>query len=346
MQQMPQAQRQRRSEWGLSPQHKDDKDDTASSSSSSSSPNKKDSQTPKNSRQNDKKEELATSKTMVAGAVAGMVSRVFCHPIDTLKSKLQVVKEREGLARMASRTLRGEGLRGLYAGFPVVCLGSAPANCLYFTSYEWSKGRLEELEWLNPTAAHLCAGFAAEAFSCVLWVPIDVSKERMQVQSVSAQPTRYHSSWHCLRQIAQEEGIRGVYRGYGATLASFGPFSAIYLASYEQYKKRAIARWGKGPNKDLPFPAYVAGGALAGAFASFLTTPLDMAKLRLQVQRSGSGFHFHYANILHGMRDIWHTEGARGLFKGVGARMLFQAPLTAITMSTFESVKNLLRRDG
>lgn len=31
--------------------------------------------------------------------------------------------------------------------------------------------------------ADLLAGFAAEAASCVFWVPIDVVKERLQVQS-------------------------------------------------------------------------------------------------------------------------------------------------------------------
>ena len=29
---------------------------------------------------------------------------------------------------------------------------------------------------------HFMAGMVAEAFSCVLWVPIDVTKERLQVQ--------------------------------------------------------------------------------------------------------------------------------------------------------------------
>lgn len=41
-------------------------------------------------------------------------------------------------------------------------------------------------------------------------------------------------SMHALRTIFKEEGVRGVYRGYGATLFSFGPFSAFYFLLYEE----------------------------------------------------------------------------------------------------------------
>lgn len=44
----------------------------------------------------------------------------------------------------------------------------------------------------------------------------------------------YRGSIHALRTIFKEEGVRGVYRGYGATLFSFGPFSAFYFLFYEE----------------------------------------------------------------------------------------------------------------
>ena len=32
------------------------------------------------------------------------------------------------------------------------------------------------------------------------------------------------------------EGVRGIYRAYGATVCSFGPFSALYFLFYEYFK--------------------------------------------------------------------------------------------------------------
>ena len=83
--------------------------------------------------------------------------------------------------------------------------------------------------------------------SCVVFVPVDVVKERLQVQrsshvvgSLQATGTPYKGSLHALRTIFVEEGIRGVYKGYGATLMSFGPFSALYFLFYEQVCRTAL----------------------------------------------------------------------------------------------------------
>ena len=92
----------------------------------------------------------------------------------------------------------------------------------------------------------------AEAVSCVLWVPIDVVKERLQVQR-PGDSNSYKGSLHALRKIAAQEGLGSLYRGYGATLASFGPMSAINFAVYEQLKQQWLSSLGFGPADNLPF---------------------------------------------------------------------------------------------
>lgn len=41
---------------------------------------------------------------------------------------------------------------------------------------------------------------------------------------------------NAIAQIVKDEGIMGIYRGYGATLVSFGTFSSIYFLVYEKLK--------------------------------------------------------------------------------------------------------------
>ena len=36
------------------------------------------------------------------------------------------------------------------------------------------------------------------------------------------------------------EGARGLYRAYGATVMSFGPFSALYFLFYEKLKEYTV----------------------------------------------------------------------------------------------------------
>lgn len=92
---------------------------------------------------------------------------------------------------------------------------------------------------------YFVGGMIAEAISCSVFVPVDVIKERLQVQTSFSQPSPssssskspsiavYNSSYDAFRTIARTEGFRGVYKGYFATLACFGPFSAIYFMLYD-----------------------------------------------------------------------------------------------------------------
>lgn len=87
-------------------------------------------------------------------------------------------------------------------------------------------------------------------YSCVVFVPVDVVKERLQVQvsastsnagrtleSSKLAPPVYKGSLDALIQICRQEGLTGIYKGYGATLLSYGPFSALYFFLYEEVKK-------------------------------------------------------------------------------------------------------------
>jgi hypothetical protein len=151
---------------------------------------------------------------------------------------------------------------------------------------------------------------------------------------------RYKGDWHAIKTIAKTEGFRGIYKGYGATLASFGPFSAVYMTLYEEMKAQACKVLDKPTEAELPFACFWGGGALAGSISAFVTSPLDMAKLRIQVDRGSSKvFTYGYRNVLDGVRQIWRQDGVKGLFRGSAARVAFHGPSTGITIGLYDSVK-------
>ena len=83
----------------------------------------------------------------------------------------------------------------------------------------------------------------------------------------------------------------------------------------------------------------------AGSIASFLTNPLDMAKLRMQVARAGKigggakQSEQYYRNMLDGVYKIARDEGAATLFAGSFARIMFHIPNVAISMAVLEVLK-------
>ncbi len=82
--------------------------------------------------------------------------------------------------QLAKTTIAKEGLIGLYRGFPIHIMGSIPAGFLYFGSYEFFKNRTLHVPYMqqHPFIAYLLGGMFAETVACLLFVPVDVIKER------------------------------------------------------------------------------------------------------------------------------------------------------------------------
>jgi hypothetical protein len=223
---------------------------------------------------------------------------------------------------------RTEGTRSLYRGFLPAIVGIVPGVCLYFTAYKISKSEMETRLSSNSYMIDFAAGLSAEAISCIVWVPTDVMKERAQASSFSSTPYMFPS-------ILRQEGWRGLYRGYGATLASFGPFSAFYFMFVEQLK---TIRRSQTARSDLAFHELLPICAVAGGAAAFVTAPLDLIKVRMQVERRTTNSPGFLAMMTRVLRD----GGLRALFRGGGSRVWFAVPNTAITMSIMESIQHRL----
>lgn len=294
----------------------------------------------------------------LCAAAAGCLGRFVTHPLDTLKTvtlSTTLQQESRSYREVARLVFVQDGIRGLYRGVGIACLGSAPAVALYLWSYDAVKSCLiasERLGWGTPLV-HLTSGFAAEAVSCVLWVPIDVIKERLQFQPASL-VGRYRGSVDGLRTIMRLEGLNGLYKGYFSTLAAFGPYSGAYFVAYEYFLKRFNNRGGGGRDAKTSEPTAAAtmlAALLGNAVACTVTNPLEVVKTRRQVQGAmlmnpvsknvapdmrvvGS-----YTSVRTGLIDLWKREGVSGYFRGLGSRVLYSAPNAAITMTLFQYFK-------
>ena len=299
---------------------------------------------------------------IACAAAAGVIARVPCHPLDTIKTvSLCSAGAHEatgaGGLRGAARSIYArEGAAGFYRGVGIASVGSAPGVALYITTYSHTKAALEAplaSVGCHSAVSHLAAGFVAEAVSCVFWVPIDVVKERLQAQDPSVRG-RYASSWDGVKCVFEREGLRGLYRGYFVTLGSFGPYSAIYFAAYEGFQARLAPAAGTtdGSSKTAATSGLVgvACGALGNVVACTLTNPLEMVKTRLQVQQAmladaggdvkpSRQFRYVYRGLFDGLRTIAREEGVLAGWKGLGSRIAYTAPNAALTFGLYSALK-------
>jgi hypothetical protein len=132
--------------------------------------------------------------------------------------------------------------------------GTIPAHALYFAGYEFSKPWFEKKTSQGSPIAHFSAGIVADLCGALVWCPMDVIKQRLQVQQ--SKDSKYLNSYQTFFKIVSTEGIRGLYKGYWAAIATYGPFVGIYFMCYEQMKSFSTRILAKSP-EDLPFQAHL-----------------------------------------------------------------------------------------
>lgn len=83
---------------------------------------------------------------------------------------------------------------------------------------------------------------------------------------------------------------------------------------------------------------------LASGLAEVLTTPIDVVKVRLQVQRSNTGIvrspGATYTGMIDAFIKISKHEGPTGLFKGLVPSLLRQTSYTSLSMVLYEPIRN------
>eukprot|EP00758_Cryptobia_borreli_P001237 Tbor_TRINITY_DN2060_c0_g1::TRINITY_DN2060_c0_g1_i1::g.12067::m.12067 len=296
---------------------------------------------------------------LVLGGISGTLCRLPTHPLDTCKTvAFSSDRENPSFIQTAKRIWKREGFTGFYRGVGITVIGAFPGNALYFVTYDSLKkfslsfdSSSSELEGVSTIMSyiprsfiHLGCGFGAETVSCAIWVPVDVVKERLQSQGPNIQG-RYTSSLDGFLTCLRAESIRGLYKGYFSTLASFGPFSAIYFASYEVFD--SILH----PFVDEPFMRGMIAALCGNSFSAAVTNPLELIKTRLQIQtpmlrdnnkiavsRAVHGYKYH--SIRDGLRQIVKDKGVLGLWRGTLARVAFTGPNAALTMGMYRYLQN------
>ena len=116
------------------------------------------------------------------------------------------------------------------------------------------------------------------------------------------------------------------------------PFQVCHFVSYEclQDILNPLRRYD-------PLSHMLSGGA-AGAIAAAVTTPLDVAKtlLNTHTQKRNLARNKKIHGMLSAISKIYRVKGVHGYFRGLSARVIYQAPSTAICWSVYEFFKYAL----
>ncbi|KAI8330973.1 mitochondrial carrier domain-containing protein [Chlamydoabsidia padenii] len=273
-----------------------------------------------------------------AGALAGIAEHCAMYPVDSIKTRMQVIQTAPATPSSTSPTLAlnqqvQSSSRNLWRGVNSVVLGAGPAHALHFATYEFCKEYYGANRQGHHPLASAAAGATATFAHDVMMNPFDVIKQRMQLGD-----SAYRSVRECAHKVFAKEGITAFYISLPTTLAMSIPFQSIQFATYEYLRKVLNPQGGYDPS------THVIAGGLAGAVASSLTTPLDVVKTLLQTRGQSHDARIRGATgFLDAATIIKERYGLRGFFRGFRPRVLTHMPSAAISWSVYEYFKWLMR---
>ncbi|KAK6128608.1 hypothetical protein DH2020_037651 [Rehmannia glutinosa] len=287
-----------------------------------------------------------------AGIFSGVT--VALYPISVVKTRMQVASH-DSVERSAISVIKGllktDGVSGLYRGFGTVVTGAIPTRVIFLTALETTKVAafkvVEPFKLSEPTQAAIAngvAGMMASLCTQTVFVPVDVVSQRLMVQGYSGHAT-YNGGLDVVRKVIKSDGIRGLYRGFGLSVITYSPSSAVWWASYGA-SQRFI--WSKllddgvaAPSEGKIMLVQAAGGIIAGATASCVTTPLDTIKTRLQVMG-----HDQRPTARQIVKKLIADDGWTGFYRGLGPRFFSMSAWGTSMILAYEYLKEIEDKYG
>jgi len=179
---------------------------------------------------------------IASGGCAGSLSLLFVYSLDFARTRLandnkgaDGKRQYNGLIDVFVKTLKTDGIQGIYRGFVISCVGIFIYRGLYFGMYD----TLKPILGADPSfLASFLLGWAVTVGSGLASYPIDTIRRRMMMTAGSG--TAYKGSIDCAQQILKNEGFMSMMKGAGANILR-GIAGAGVLSGFDQVKKFYIA---------------------------------------------------------------------------------------------------------
>merc|ERR1712018_666122 len=183
------------------------------------------------------------STNIASGEFAGSLSLCVVYSLDYARTRLandskgkDGKRQYNGLVDVYKKTLKTDGIQGLYRGFTISAVGIFIYRGMYFGLYDTLKPLL-----LGKDAGVFLSfflGWAVTVTAGLMSYPIDTVRRRMMMTSGSG--TKYKGSIDCGVQILKNEGFMSMMKGAGANILR-GVAGAGVLAGFDKFKEIYIA---------------------------------------------------------------------------------------------------------
>jgi solute carrier family 25 phosphate transporter 3 len=237
-----------------------------------------------------------------------------------------------------------EGAGALLTGLGPTVVGYALQGAFKFGGYEfWKKTAIDtfgvETATANRQAIYLGASGIAEFFADIVLCPLEATRIRLV-----SQPTFANGLAGGFLRILREEGVGAFYAGFGPILFKQIPYTMTKFAVYEVAVEKILGTLGKTKNELTQGQGTLlnlGAGLIAGMAAAVVSQPADTLLSKINKTKGAPG-----QSTTSRLVQMAGQLGAKGLFTGMGARLVMIGTLTAGQFLIYGDLKRILNATG
>jgi solute carrier family 25 citrate transporter 1 len=264
---------------------------------------------------------------LIAGGGAGFVESSICHPLDTIKTRMQLRKNAIDTQHIRHSLMEpGRQIRHSLM---------EPAALLRQSMSGSGGGVTPNAAVLVNASVHEPAQVGqsvgkATNFAKVIEKPIHNGTVKASLGPLGS-----------AKRIIQREGFFALYKGLTAVYAGIVPKMAIRFVTFEQYKEYLAEYTSLGRSNQATFLAGLGSGLTE---AILVVTPAEVCKIRMQSQYHSlvdpaQREHRKYRNVIQTAFTITREEGIKALYKGLVPTMLRQGCNQAVNFTAYSYIK-------
>jgi solute carrier family 25 folate transporter 32 len=336
-----------------------------------------------------------------SGVISGFLATILLHPLEVLKIRLQGDAAGKSNYRFSLREVVKVSRKvGLYSGMSANLIASMVAWGVFFGSNDYFRilgrdgytrwkcqktGQTEEqtAEKLNFFGIDFATSMAASTLAQIATQPLWLMKTRMSLDLIPLnnenmtlhherlKTSPYRSLGRGLLYTAQTEGLRGLYRGFSASLLGT-THGAIMMCSYNYFKElksvqeilSTYPQW----LQSIILPSYAA--FMSKVVATIATYPTQVLRTAIQdhrleaeklmksiaennisnsaqnpLSRSSRDILCQQAQRKYGLieasGDIFKSSGIRGFYRGVSMQVLRASLQNVVVFGVYEGSKSI-----
>ncbi|KAL3681279.1 hypothetical protein R1sor_024235 [Riccia sorocarpa] len=292
-------------------------------------------------------------RDMISGAILGGVAHTIVAPVERAKLLLQTQDSNiviqngqqaryKGLVDCIVRVAREEGFLSLWRGNGISVLRYYPSLAINFATKDFYRTLLlegrdvgDESAPLSRAPANFLAGAMAGCTSLVFVYPLDIAHTRLAADIGRNNARQFRGITHFLKTVYKTDGLRGVYRGFPASVQGMVVHRSIYFGGFDTAKDVL------SPDNDhIPFwKRWVAAQGITTT-AGLISYPLDTVRRRMMMQ---SGLEVKmYNNTWDCWKKVYKQEGPLAFYKGAVTNMV-RGTGAALILVLYDELKRFMR---